>query len=834
MRAKGNRNCAVLLFLLGWVFLLHCLSIFLFTKGFLLRRTVVFNSSRCSDEWVAIDVTDARITNSASNRTRCWMERRYNKLVIIVIDALRVDFGLFDPLLSISDTPHYRNKLPIIHELLVSPPEKNDAHIFRFIADPPTTTMQRIKGLTTGSLPTFIDAGDNFASNALAEDNWVTSARDNGFGLVMLGDDTWLSLYPHHFTREFGYNPFDVKDLHTVDNGILKNLFSELKKPDWSILVAHFEGVDHVGHRFGPNHPEMAAKLSQMDNVIRNVVDTLDNSTLLVVMGDHGMTPSGDHGGESVQETNALLFMYSKQQRLYPESMGLRSVSQTDLVPTVSLLLGLPIPFSNLGHVIPELFFYGKNPNHTLLRAMHLNACQLSQYLDTYNKVSGDLPSQEFYQLDIEFHLIKKDFWLFMSNTGSVDFEQLQTLYLKYFQQVQAMCRSVWAKFDLVLMWLGIFMLVISLLPVLVLVFQVRSNSTIQLQYYNRIWIYIMCGAVFGSIFGIPLHYLASSKSSDSLLMFCCFGSSLGSVIAYLWFECRSVLMKFAASSDRKLLRDQFPDIDDLFATVIVFIQCFGLLSNSYVLYEDSCISFFLVSLYVVCLVAKASQLAKFQSVGSNANIGRKSLYFHSASVFSLAIVIAAICSQTATHFQGCVELKIGCKPSSFLLSLSAAEHLIGSMKTARYAISCICVALVPATVWFLLKRQGQLENFSPFHLSASCGLPAIVVCIWIYWALMALPAESLDQLPDWQHVIMPRIVYVIAIVIVVVVLLRPVAAKARICGFLPHLRPQSKSTVMELSGWESLYVSPALLLWVTVWLILTLLQVLGGRKKKE
>ena len=65
----------------------------------------------------------------------------------------------------------------------------------------------------------------------------------------------------------------------------------------------------------------MAAKLSQMDNVIRNVVDTLDNSTLLVVMGDHGMTPSGDHGGESVQETNALLFMYSKQQRLYPESM---------------------------------------------------------------------------------------------------------------------------------------------------------------------------------------------------------------------------------------------------------------------------------------------------------------------------------------------------------------------------------------------------------------------------------------------------------------------------------------------------------------------------------
>ena len=34
----------------------------------------------------------------------------------------------------------------------------------RFLADPPTTTMQRLKGLTTGSLPTFIDVSANFAS----------------------------------------------------------------------------------------------------------------------------------------------------------------------------------------------------------------------------------------------------------------------------------------------------------------------------------------------------------------------------------------------------------------------------------------------------------------------------------------------------------------------------------------------------------------------------------------------------------------------------------------------------------------------------------------------
>ena len=142
---------------------------------------------------------------------------------------------------------------------------------------------------------------------------------------------------------------------------------------DWDVLVAHFLGVDHCGHRFGPDHPAMADKLTQMDGVIRSdhsccvlvslrlpaaviitmcslcsvtddslvtqtewagfnlmfhgfyifnqwfespfssrsVIDRLQNDTLLVVMGDHGMTDTGDHGGDSQKETDAALFLYS-------------------------------------------------------------------------------------------------------------------------------------------------------------------------------------------------------------------------------------------------------------------------------------------------------------------------------------------------------------------------------------------------------------------------------------------------------------------------------------------------------------------------------------------
>lgn len=38
---------------------------------------------------------------------------------------------------------------------------------------------------------------------------------------------------------------------------------------EWDLLIAHFLGVDHCGHKYGPDHPEMAKKLSQMDEMLR-------------------------------------------------------------------------------------------------------------------------------------------------------------------------------------------------------------------------------------------------------------------------------------------------------------------------------------------------------------------------------------------------------------------------------------------------------------------------------------------------------------------------------------------------------------------------------------
>ena len=194
-----------------------------------------------------------------------------------------------------------------------------------------------------------------------------------------MGDDTWMTVFPTLFSPNMThpYDSFNVEDLHTVDEGVIRHLFPLLEDENrsWDAIVGHFLGVDHVGHRVGPDHPAMKDKLLQMDNVLRRVVDLLEDDTLLVVLGDHGMDRKGDHGGDDVFETSSAMWIYSKGPALqdakkmekvpsellptafYPETtVAHRWIQQIDIVPTLSLLLGLPIPFNNLGTVIPDVF----------------------------------------------------------------------------------------------------------------------------------------------------------------------------------------------------------------------------------------------------------------------------------------------------------------------------------------------------------------------------------------------------------------------------------------------------------------------------------------------
>lgn len=130
-------------------------GIYFYCRGFLLTRNALLINSTCPE--VQAEKTDA-----------CWMEAKFQKAILIVVDALRYDFIAWQ---STNSSLPYHNKFLSVEKVLKNRPK--NGLLFKFIADPPTTTLQRLKALTTGSLPTFVDAGSNFGGSAIEEDNII-------------------------------------------------------------------------------------------------------------------------------------------------------------------------------------------------------------------------------------------------------------------------------------------------------------------------------------------------------------------------------------------------------------------------------------------------------------------------------------------------------------------------------------------------------------------------------------------------------------------------------------------------------------------------------------
>lgn len=213
----------------AWVFgALVAVAVALFAGGFLLTRHATADVSDDTAPWPAGGP---------------WPAASYDRVALVVVDALRWD-------LVARGLPRV-----LARRGLVARP---------FWSDAPTTTSQRLKGLTTGSLPTFIDVSRNFASANVSEDNWLDQAVRHGKRATLLGDDTWTQLYSGRFRRMFAFPSFNTRDLHTVDDGVLRHLLPEFRAGDWDILIAHFLGVDHVGHTHGPAHPVRRVRVGDL------------------------------------------------------------------------------------------------------------------------------------------------------------------------------------------------------------------------------------------------------------------------------------------------------------------------------------------------------------------------------------------------------------------------------------------------------------------------------------------------------------------------------------------------------------------------------------------
>ncbi|KAM2018649.1 hypothetical protein ACFX1T_021561 [Malus domestica] len=347
----------------------------------------------------------------------------------------------------------------------------------------------------------------------------------------MMGDDTWTQLFPHHFEKSFPYPSFNVRDLDTVDSGCIDHLLPFLYQEDWDVLIAHFLGVDHAGHIFGVDSVQMIEKLEQYNNVLLKVVEALERqsapgglheNTLLLVMGDHGQTVNGDHGGGSAEEVETSMFAVSFKNPPSPillefdtssceldldgRNICASSFQQLDFAVTISALLGIPFPFGSIGQVNPQLYALGagtwnfedsvgNSQSHSKLEQWMLNyanilctnSWQVKRYIDIYSASAVIGFSHEDLLHIAGMYAKAEEKWShatkkLLSREKEGQNELLPALkrqidlYSDFLASVAELARSKWTEFNLKMMGAGLGIMLMSLLMHFIAIKKVKEQ----------------------------------------------------------------------------------------------------------------------------------------------------------------------------------------------------------------------------------------------------------------------------------------------------------------------------------------------------------------------
>ncbi|XP_017146673.1 GPI ethanolamine phosphate transferase 3 [Drosophila miranda] len=707
------------LFVLIWLAFLICSGVLLFSRGFLLARVSKTETSTCrrlstnpNDEYVLTPEVVNEIFKDVNASSNLCLPQK-SKVIILVVDALKYEFGLYKS--NITEPLPYENKLSVLQQLLERSPDQS--RLMRFKADPPTTTLQRLKGLTTGSLPTFIDIGSNFASPEINEDNVIDQIVKSDLPLVFLGDSTWTDLYPRRFKRAYSYPSFDIFDLDSVDNQIMKHLPKELVSDDWQVLIAHFLGVDHCGHKHGPLHEEMARKLTEINEIIDSVVNGMDNDTTLLVMGDHGMTASGDHGGDTDDETNALLFAYSKQNKFFGSDSGSDSetLQQIDLVPTLAAILGVPIPYSNLGlinfNIVPDVAVPHLSKFQTLLLHAWQNAQQIYRYFFKYameNKRTFDV--QEMDKLETEFILLTHRVQTIYNGVAYKSFVRDLNTNLR---DVLSTCREIWVKFEPTQMSQGLLFCFLPIFFAFLLINNSRPADYPKMFQPKGIFYTYLLNLAAG-VFGYRYYKNFSFKTEEHGVIF--FTAITSTVI--LAFYTLQHWTNIASNWANIRRFGHMPTRLLLFSIMAVFF------SNSFVIQEAKILSYLLVAVILLLSYELLQLSARFDF----RNKFKASQFLRSTALRLILASILAICFiRFAYTLFRCREEQGNCTDFATSNTPGFSIKKPGTGKT--YILAVVIIVIYTTLTRLYLRSCGNLTGSSPNVLLARYGPTVASIC---------------------------------------------------------------------------------------------------------
>ena len=437
------------------------------------------------------------------------------------------------------------------------------------------------------------------------------------------------------------------------------------------------------------------------------------------------------------------------------------------------------------------------------LTALTINSQQINGYLKAYSKIS-DFPSDTYRTIQQLFNstmMKHKALSHSFLSTGNLDESTVQSIidqYYEYMYSVKKMCISVWAKFDDTFINQGLAVLILGTLVnmclllsihhpvvassghkrtlalVLVIFLTVGLNSL----YMQFDLLGLICVVLFSIFVVISLAIIYNTKSEIFVTVKQCLMSS-----AMLLFEPFTTLTNIVSCPSDY--------VDSAVSFIILMCSSVAILSNSFIIHEGWVLTFFVQTLILFRLVRDV--IHKLQSGKS-----------HGLLLCILTHLILMACVRSSELFWVCREELIQCQPTHFAFPFATACLEIGHLwSLLRLGFSCTFIIAAPVWLLWWLRHCQVWSSFSYTLKVLLTGLVAASLFTCAFWIMQGfISIKLLDQLPHWQHVILPRMVYMLCILTLIKCIYESCVVRSNDQATFSPVTSQAYHVVMTYTAW--------------------------------
>ena len=229
-------------------------------------------------------------------------------------------------------------------------------------AELPTLSNPGRATLSTGASPEVHGVTNNARFSPPPVDSIFSLAKKQELPVTVYGSYFWRRAFGdsleasrvHSFEKELGPTP-DADRLVQWQQEVCGEMVPALAGVERGLIVVGLTATDEAAHDFGGESLEYLRVVAAVDECLGSLVQVLggDDTTFLAV-ADHGHIQRRGQGGHGGREPEVVSTPLVFAGRGIVRGSGWKA-RHRDVAPTISALLGLPLPANNQGEILFQL-----------------------------------------------------------------------------------------------------------------------------------------------------------------------------------------------------------------------------------------------------------------------------------------------------------------------------------------------------------------------------------------------------------------------------------------------------------------------------------------------